>query len=109
MKLNELLELVNFDFDYCDKDWDVTFYAYVEKDNEWAKCIDVTLIDKNHVVCDFTKFINQHKTLIQKLIKEHYKDEYVEDMLNALDNPRDYEETFCDIIIGEVVRDLLEE
>ena len=108
MKLNELLELVNFDFDYCDKEWDVSFYAYVEKDNEWAKRIDVSLIDKNYVVCDFTKFINQHKTLIQKLIKEQYKDEYVEDMLNALDNPRDYEDDFCNIIEYIVGRVLLE-
>lgn len=107
MKLNELLEVIDFEFDYADKIFDVTFYAFAVR-KDYTKQIDVIKVTENYVVCDFTKFVNENKALIRDEIYETYNQPWASHYAQALDDPKYDEDAFADVIIGEVVRNLLE-
>ena len=67
MKLNELLEVIDYSFDYADDEFDCTFYADAV-DNKYTRLIDVKRVDTNYVVCSFTKFIEENKELVFEYI-----------------------------------------
>ena len=65
MKLNELKNIISYDFDFSDTTIDATFYCELDSIQEkYAKQIEVKKIYKDYVVCDFTNFIQHHKTII---------------------------------------------
>lgn len=67
MKLNELLEVVDFGFDYADDEFDCTFYADAV-DNIYTQLIDVERVDTHYVVCKFTRFVENNKELVFEYI-----------------------------------------
>ena len=73
MKLNELLKVIDFSFDYADDEFDCTFYADAV-DNIYTQLIEVERVDTNYVVCKFTKFIERNKDLVFKAIDDEALD-----------------------------------
>ena len=108
MKLSELMKVIDFEFDFADSTYDVGFYAFAVQ-KKYMEQIDVVKIYDNCVVCDFTKFVNENKALIRDKIYDKYYLPYASHYAQALDDPNFDEDSFVDVIIGEVVRDLLEE
>ena len=70
MKLDELLEVVNFSFDYADDEFDCTFYADAIS-NKYSKLIEVERVDTDYVLCHFSKFIQENRGLVDSYIREY--------------------------------------
>lgn len=85
MKLNGLLEVIDYSFDFADNEIDVIFYE--ELDNilsKYLKQIKVCRISQNYIICDFVDFIQHHKTLITKYIYNNYQDAWASWLYNGL-------------------------
>lgn len=73
MVLEDLKGKLVFGFDFADTQIDATFYTEIEDIlPSYAKKIKVEKISKNFVICDFTAFIQSHKTAIKKYIYDNY-------------------------------------
>lgn len=85
MKLNELKNVIGYDFDFSDTTIDATFYCELGSIQEkYAKQIEVKKIYKDYVVCDFTNFIQHHKTAIKKYIYKNYYISWASWLYNGL-------------------------
>lgn len=85
MKLNELKNVISFDFDFADTAIDSTFYCELDDIQEkYAKQIEVKKITKNYVVCDFTNFIQHHKTAIRNYLYKNYYISWANWLYNGL-------------------------
>lgn len=74
MKLSDLKSILQFDTDFADNEIDATFYTEIDDIlPKYAKNLNVLAISTNYITCDFTNFINHHKTAIREyLYKEYY-------------------------------------
>lgn len=73
MTLDQLQNIIGFDFDFADDEIDATFYTELKDINpKYTKQIQVKSINTLIVVCDFTNFIKHHKTAIKKYIYDNY-------------------------------------
>ena len=86
MKLQDLKNVIKFEFDFADNEIDSSFYVELEAINEkYAKKIEVVAISKNYVVCKFTDFLRKHKTAVKKYLLENYnKSETLDWLINDL-------------------------
>lgn len=108
MKLNELLKVIDYSYDFTDTEWDTTFYVDAV-DNKYTRQIEVFRITPSYVVCNFSKFIDKHKKLIRDKLYEYYAPQWASHYAKLLDNPRLDEDDYCEIIINGVMSGLLEE
>lgn len=107
MKLNELLEVIDYSFDYADDEFDCTFYADAV-DNKYTRLIDVKRVDTNYVVCSFTKFIEENKELVFKYIdNEKISEEFAKSFKKGLENGEEW--AFCEFFEGYWISNMLEE
>lgn len=85
MTLNELQNIIGFDFDFADDEIDATFYTELNDINpKYAKQIQVKSINTLIIVCDFTNFIKHHKTAIKKYIYDNYQLAWASLLFNGL-------------------------
>lgn len=92
MKLIELKNILQFDFDFADTEIDASFYTELEDiKDEYAKDILVDTITKEFVICHFYDFIFNHKEDIIKYIKTVYHEEYIDSTINGIFNNEDAE------------------
>lgn len=73
MKLEDLKGIIDFSFDFMDKEVSGLFYIELEDiKSKYAKQIEVDIIQRDYVICNFTDFINKNKTSVRKYIEENY-------------------------------------
>ena len=107
MKLNELLEVIDYSFDYTDDEFDCTFYADAV-DNKYTRLIDVKRVDTNYVVCSFTKFIEENKELVFKYIENDALDEeFATKLKKGLEDGEEW--AFSEFFDGRWATSMLEE
>ena len=73
MKLSDLKSILQFDTDFADDKIDASFYT--ELDDilpKYADDINVLLIYHTYIVCDFSRFIRDHKVEIKDYIYDNY-------------------------------------
>jgi hypothetical protein len=107
MKLDELLEVVNFSFDYADDEFDCTFYADAIN-NKYSKLIEVERVDTDYVLCHFTKFIEENRNLVNEYIKKYaVSPSYAEKVIQGLDEGEEW--AYCEMFDGGWISSMLEE
>ena len=109
MKLNELLKVIDYsNFDFGDSEWDTCFYA--EPTNEFATSkIDVVKVNKDYIICDFTKFIKQNKKYIINKLYDYYDEQWASYYRGIIEDPRKNEDEYCCEIIENFMGYILEE
>ena len=73
MKLSDLKSIIQFDTDFADDEIDASFYT--ELDDilpKKADTINVLQIHTDYIVCDFSRFIRDHKVEIKDYIYDNY-------------------------------------
>ena len=73
MKLSDLKSIIQFDTDFADNKIDASFYT--ELDDilpKYADTINVLQIHTDCIVCDFSRFIRDHKVEIKDYIYDNY-------------------------------------
>lgn len=107
MKLNELLEVVNFSFDYADDEFDCTFYADAIN-NKYSRLIEVERIDTDYVLCHFTKFIRENRNLVNQYLKKYaISPSYAKKVIQGIDDGEEW--AYCEIFDGGWMTNMLEE
>jgi hypothetical protein len=107
MKLNELLEVIDFSFDYADDEFDCTFYADAVN-NTFSRLVEVERVSHNYVVCKFSQLLREHKYFVYRYIHENAIDsEYAKKLIDGLDNGEEW--AFAEIFDGGWMTNMLEE
>lgn len=73
MKLSDLKSIIQFDTDFADDEIYASFYT--ELDDilpKYADTINVLQIHTDYIVCDFSRFIRDHKVEIKDYIYDNY-------------------------------------
>lgn len=81
MKLSDLKSIIQFDTDFADDKIDASFYT--ELDDilpKYADDINVLSIYNTYIVCDFSRFIRDHKEEIKDYIYDNYYLPWASDM-----------------------------
>lgn len=107
MKLDELLDVVDFSFDYADDEFDCTFYADAIN-NKYSRLIDVERVNTNYVLCHFSKFIRENRGLVDSYIREYSASpHYAEKLIKSLDEGEEW--AYCEMFDGGWISGMLEE
>ena len=73
MKLSDLKSIIQFDTDFADDEIDASFYTELDDISpKYADTINVLQIHTDCIVCDFSRFIRDHKVEIKDYIYDNY-------------------------------------
>lgn len=89
MKLNELLKVIDYSYDFGDDEFDCVFYADAV-DNKYTRLIDVVRVDRTWVICSFTKFIEKHKKMVFDFIRKKVEKDFAEKLISGLKNKKEW-------------------
>lgn len=108
MKLGEIIDILDFSYDFTDSEHVCSFYA--EPVNKFLlDNIEVVKVNSDYVICNFSKFIREHKEYIIDKIYDNYQEEWASYYREVVEDPNKDDETYALVIIEDLIRDLLEE